>query len=354
MAEENEVKTETMDDFAKEIDHSMREIHVGDIIDGTVTGVTDSEVMVDLQYYAPGIIRAQDYSADPHFSLKEDVHPGDAVKATVLRMDDGKGNLLLSRREAIADLVWDEFKKMMDEKTETELKVTEAVKAGVVGYLNGVRAFVPASQLSLSYVENLEDFVGKTIPVRVITADKEHDRLVVGSRDLLREKRDAERAERISNIKPGLVTEGTVQSLQSYGAFVSLGDGVDGLVHISRITNKKRLKHPKEVLSVGDKVKVKITIKADRDYDFVQVVDKRAACLEPVVQTSGYRWGYYIAPKDNATNYYFDRLSKGSHVIETEYYIDRDGSYNTGICTVQCAYSPEYNGREGARMITVE
>ena len=258
MAEENEVKTETMDDFAKELDHSMREIHVGDIIDGTVTGVTDSEVMVDLQYYAPGVIRAQDYSADPHFSLKTDVHPGDAVKATVLRMDDGKGNLLLSRREAIADLVWDEFKKMMDEKTETELKVTEAVKAGVVGYLNGVRAFVPASQLSLSYVENLEDFVGKTIPVRVITADKENDRLVVGSRDLLREKRDAERAERISNIKPGLVTEGTVQSLQSYGAFVSLGDGVDGLVHISRITNKKRLKHPKEVLSVGDKVKVKV------------------------------------------------------------------------------------------------
>ena len=111
---------------------------------------------------------------------------------------------------------------------------------------------------------------------------------------------------------------------------------------------------PSGKLKVGDKVKVKITIKADRDYDFVQVVDKRAACLEPVVQTSGYRWGYYIAPKDNATNYYFDRLSKGSHVIETEYYIDRDGSYNTGICTVQCAYSPEYNGREGARMITVE
>ena len=258
MAEENEVKKETMDDFAKEIDHSMREIHVGDIIDGTVTGVTDNEVMVDLQYYAPGLIRAQDYSADPDFSLKTDVHPGDAIKATVLRMDDGKGNLLLSRREAIADLVWDEFKKMMDEKTETELKISEAVKAGVVGYLNGVRAFVPASQLSLSYVENLEDFVGKTIPVRIITADKEHDRLVVGSRDLLREKRDAERAERISNIKPGLVTEGTVQSLQSYGAFVSLGDGVDGLVHISRITNKKRLKHPKEVLSVGDKVKVKV------------------------------------------------------------------------------------------------
>lgn len=106
-------------------------------------------------------------------------------------------------------------------------------------------------------------------------------------------------------------------------------------------------------LKVGDKVKVRITVTADRDYDFVQVEDKRAACLEPVSQVSGYQWGYYLETKDNVTNYFFDHLSKGRHVVETEYYVDRTGDYTSGIATVQCAYSPEFNGREGGKTITV-
>ena len=96
-------------------------------------------------------------------------------------------------------------------------------------------------------------------------------------------------------------------------------------------------------LTVGDRIRVRITITADRDYDFVQVVDKRAACMEPVRQLSGWHSGSYCAPKDNSTNYYFDMLSKGEHVIENEYFIDRAGTYETGTCTVQCAYSPEFH-----------
>ena len=107
-------------------------------------------------------------------------------------------------------------------------------------------------------------------------------------------------------------------------------------------------------LKVGDRIVVRITVNADRDYDFVQLVDKRAACMEPVRQTSGYEYGYYCAPKDNSTNYYFDRLSKGRHVVETEYYIDRAGSYTTGSCTVQCAYAPEFSGRTGGQRLSVE
>lgn len=111
-------------------------------------------------------------------------------------------------------------------------------------------------------------------------------------------------------------------------------------------------------LKVGQKVKVRITIVADRDYDFVQVQDKRAACLEPVSQVSGYRWsnggGYYLAPQDNVTNYYFDKLSKGTHVVETEYFVDRAGDYATGLCTVVCAYAPEFSGREAALKVAVK
>ena len=98
---------------------------------------------------------------------------------------------------------------------------------------------------------------------------------------------------------------------------------------------------------VGEKVKVTLVITADRDYDFVQIMDKRAACLEPVNQLSGYQWnlGCYVSPRDNTTNFYFDRLSKGKHVVEMEYYVDRKGDYQGGTCTAKCAYSPEFGGR---------
>ncbi|MBP3880246.1 MAG: S1 RNA-binding domain-containing protein [Lachnospiraceae bacterium] len=256
---EEAAPAESMADYAGEIESSMREINVGDILEGTVVGLTDSEVTVDLQYAAEGIIRAQDYSGDPSFSLKENVHPGDVVKAAVLKLDDGNGNILLSRKAAEEELAWDNFQTLMDEKTAVDVTVKEAVKGGVVAFLNGVRAFIPASKLALEYVEDLSTFVGQTIPVYVIQAEKEGKRLVLSSRDVLRDRRAEEKANMISNLKVGLVTEGTVESLQTYGAFVGLGNGIDGLVHISQITNTKRLKHPKEMLSVGDKVKVKVT-----------------------------------------------------------------------------------------------
>ena len=109
----------------------------------------------------------------------------------------------------------------------------------------------------------------------------------------------------------------------------------------------------KEVLHVGDRVKVRITIQADRDYDFVQLIDKRAACFEPINQLSGYHWPYYCSPRDNTTNYYFDVLAKGKHIVEAEYNVDRAGRYQTGNCTVQCAYSPEFSAREKAKVLTV-
>ncbi|MBQ8711215.1 MAG: hypothetical protein IJ551_00080, partial [Prevotella sp.] len=109
-------------------------------------------------------------------------------------------------------------------------------------------------------------------------------------------------------------------------------------------------------LKVGNRVTVRLTITADRDLDFVQLQDKRAACMEPVNQLSGYVWrgGYYMTPRDNVTNYYFDRLPKGKHVIETEYYIDRAGQYETGTCTVQCAYASEYRGTTHSQTIQVK
>lgn len=274
---------ETMDDYQNELNNSMRKIEVGDLVEGTVTGISDDDVTVDLSYYAEGIIRKLDYSGDPNFSLKNDVKVGDPVKAIVLRTDDGRGNILLSRRNAMEKLAWEEFKAMKESKQDTEVKIVEVVKGGVVGFLNGIRAFVPASQLSLDYVEDLSVFKGQVIPVRVITAEQEGKKLVLSSRDILRARRNAEKAERISNIQVGLVTEGTVQSLMNYGAFVNLGSGIDGLVHISQISSEKRLKHPSEVLAVGDKVKVKVTAVKDGKISLsMKALDESAPAPKPV------------------------------------------------------------------------
>lgn len=106
-------------------------------------------------------------------------------------------------------------------------------------------------------------------------------------------------------------------------------------------------------LKIGDKVRVRLTIQADRDYDFVQIQDKRAACLEPVSQRSGYQRGCYIEQRDQAANFFFDRMAKGRHIIEAEYYVDREGDYQMGICTVQCAYASEYSGRAQGKNICV-
>lgn len=111
----------------------------------------------------------------------------------------------------------------------------------------------------------------------------------------------------------------------------------------------------KSLAKVGEKVKVTLMITADRDYDFVEIEDKRAACLEPVNQQSGYQWGMgcYVSPRDNTTNFYFDRLSKGKHVVEMEYYVDRNGEYQAGSCSARCTYSPEFSGRDIAYKLSV-
>lgn len=248
---------ETMKDYEKELEASFRTIQEGDVIKGTVIGVNEEEVTLDLKYYTQGIIKAGDMSDDPGFSIMTDVHEGDVVEASVVKMDDGQGNILLSRREANAVLAWDVLAGYMEEKKNLTVKVSEVVNAGVVAYLEGIRGFIPASHLDISYVENLEEYKGKVLEVRVITVDQEKQKLVLSAREILREKAKEEHDHKVAMIVPGTILEGTVESLQPYGAFVDLKDGLSGLVHISQIC-QRRIKKPSEVVKVGDKVKVKV------------------------------------------------------------------------------------------------
>ena len=157
---------------------------------------------------------------------------------------------------------WQEVKQLQADHAVVNVKIKEIVKGGAVAYLDELRAFIPASQLSLEYVEKLEDWVGRHIEAYIITADPENKKLVLSAKELLKERRDAEVKEKMGAFKAGQVVEGTVESLTDYGAFVELTDGGTGLLHISQISNQ-RIKHPGVVLKEGQKVKVKILSVAD-------------------------------------------------------------------------------------------
>lgn len=248
---------ESMKDYEVELEASFRKINEGDVIQGTVIDVNENEVTLDLKYYTQGIIKAEDMSNDPGFSLLDDVKIGDAIEASVVKMDDGQGNILLSKKEANEVLAWDVLERYREEKTELTVKVSEIVKAGAVAWVEGIRGFIPASQLDISYVEDLNVFQGKELTVRVITVDREKEKLVLSAKEILKEQAKEAHDHKVAMLAPGTVLEGTVESLQPYGAFVDLKDGLSGLVHISQIS-QRRIKKPSEVLKVGDQVKVKV------------------------------------------------------------------------------------------------
>lgn len=253
---------ETMKDYEAELEASFKKIEEGDILTGIVVSVDDKEIIVDLKYYAEGIIPVEDYSREPGFNVKEEVHPGDEVSATVIRKDDGNGNILLSKVEATDVLAWDKLKELKASGEVLDVVVKGVVNGGAVAYVEGVRGFIPASKLALNYVEDTNEYLNRHIQVQVIDVNKEDKKLILSAKEILREKAEEERKNKISNIQPGFVTEGIVESLQPYGAFVDLGNGVSGLVHISQIC-EKRIRKPSEVLAVGDKVKVKVTAVKD-------------------------------------------------------------------------------------------
>lgn len=258
-AEPETAPQETMDDYAQELEASFKKINEGDILTGTVIGVTETEITLDFGYYTDGLIRLEDASDDPSFSLKDRIQVGQTLSATVIRRDDGAGHILLSMKEAAAVMAWDRLRELLNSQENITVKISGVTKGGAIAYVEGIRGFIPASKLSLGYVEedDLPNWLNKTIEVRVITADEAEKRLVMSAKDILREAAEAERAKKISNVEVGLVTEGTVETIKPYGAFIDLGNGLSGLVHISQIS-QQRIKHPSVVLKEGQKVKVKV------------------------------------------------------------------------------------------------
>lgn len=172
----NEEDIPSMDEFEDQIDKSFQNVYVGDIVKGSIVGVSDTEVTLDLGSFAEGVIRANDFSSDPDFSILDDVTVGDEVSAKVIKKDDGEGNILLSKKQADFIITWDKMQEYMDNETVVTVKITKAVKGGVIAPIEGIRGFIPASQLSIRYVENLEEWEGKEVQAVLITVDESKNR----------------------------------------------------------------------------------------------------------------------------------------------------------------------------------
>ena len=254
----------SMKDYESDLERSFQVLREGDILDVTVIGISDTEVTVDLNYYTEGIIPLEECSDDPSFSIKKDMIIGDVIKAMVLDPENASGNVILSKREANRVLVWDELKEDMADGTVFDMKITEAVPAGVVGYVKGIRAFIPASQLALTYVEDTDAYVCMTVQAVIITVEKDIQKLVLSAKMIQKEKALAEKTQHIGRLSTGDIVEGTITRMESYGIFIDIGEGLTGLCHISQITNKF-IKSPKEEVKLGQTVKAKILkIEGDR------------------------------------------------------------------------------------------
>ncbi len=161
------------------------------------------------------------------------------------------------------NMAWAHVKELQKTKEDVKVKVGGMVNGGLIAYIDNIRGFIPASQISLDFVENLEEWLGKSLTVRVITCDSARKKLVLSAKAILREKKEEEKEMKRSGITKGMVLEGKVETIQPYGAFIDLGDGVSGLLHVSQIS-EKRIKTPDEVLKVGDTVKVKVIKTEDK------------------------------------------------------------------------------------------
>ncbi|MBQ3291408.1 MAG: bifunctional 4-hydroxy-3-methylbut-2-enyl diphosphate reductase/30S ribosomal protein S1 [Mogibacterium sp.] len=245
-----------MMDFMDDIEKSLRLPKPGDIIEGKVEQVMDDQVIVNMGCKKDGILRADEVVLEEGQKLSDLFKEGDDIQAKVIKSDEGEGGILLSKKRLVAVENYTELEEAMENKDVINVKLVRAVNGGVIAAYKEITGFIPMSQLSDRYVENADEFLGQNVDVRVIRVDTKRNRAVFSRKVVLVEEKRKAVAEIWSNLNVGDVVEGKVMRFTDYGAFVDIG-GVDGLLHISEISWGK-LKHPEEVLKIGDIINVKI------------------------------------------------------------------------------------------------
>ena len=236
-------------DFASQFEKTMVQIRPGQTVTGKVLLITEDEVCVSIGYKSDGLIKKSDL-------CDTDVKVGDEIEVEVVKVNDGEGNVLLSQRNIVDRKNWDEIVAKNENGEYITAVGKEAVKGGLLCSVNGIRAFVPASQLSRRYVDKIEQFVGQELKLKIIELDRAKKRIVASRKAVIEEEAAARKQEIWSKLEEGAIVKGTVRRLTDFGAFVDVG-GVDGLVHVTNLC-WGHIDHPSKVVKVGDVIDVKI------------------------------------------------------------------------------------------------
>lgn len=240
--------------FEQMLEESLVTLHTGDVVKGTVIQVVNEEVSVNLGFKSDGIIARGEFSSDPTVIPSKTVQPGDEIEVFVVRVNDGDGNVMLSRKRIEAQKGIEEIEAAYNEKAVVAGTVTSVVKGGLIAVVNGVNVFIPSSQVSNRFIEDLSVFNGQELEFNIIEVDRVKRRFIGGRKALVEQEIAAKRAALFETIQAGSRVNGTVSRLTDFGAFVDLG-GVDGLIHISEMS-WGRISNPKEVLKEGQEVEV--------------------------------------------------------------------------------------------------
>lgn len=240
--------------FEQMLEESLVTLHTGDVVKGTVIQVVNEEVSVNLGFKSDGIIARGEFSSDPTVIPSKTVQPGDEIEVFVVRVNDGDGNVMLSRKRIEAQKGIEEIEAAYNDKAVVTGTVTNVVKGGLIAVVNGVNVFIPSSQVSNRFIEDLSVFNGQELEFNIIEVDRVKRRFIGGRKALVEQEIAAKRAALFETIQAGSRVNGTVSRLTDFGAFVDLG-GVDGLIHISEMS-WGRISNPKEVLKEGQEVEV--------------------------------------------------------------------------------------------------
>ncbi len=277
----NEVNT--MEEAMKGMDaESFRIPRKGDTIRGKVVQIGTDRIVLNIGYKNDGIIPKDEVSATNNNAI-EDFKIDEEVDAFVLKTDDGDGNILLSIKRLAQFKDWDELEELYSTEKLIPVRIGEVLKGGVAAYYNEVRGFIPASHLSASYVKDMAKFTGKTLEVKIIEINKRRKRIVFSRKEIALQEHKAKMEAVWTKVVEGAVIEGEVKRIASFGVFVDVG-GFDGLIHLSELS-WGRIKSPKDVVTVGEKVTVKV-LKADKESEKISLSIKQLS-QDPWIDFNG-------------------------------------------------------------------
>ena len=256
VSENSEFDQPESQSFEQMLDESFVSLRTGDVVKGTVIQVSGSEITVNLGFKSDGIITKSEFTDDNNADLPSLVSPGDEIEVLVMRVNDGDGNVLVSKRRLEAQTNFKQLEQAFNDKSSVEGKIVDLVKGGLIANIFGNRVFVPSSQISNRYVEDLSVFKGMTLNFNILEYDRSKRRIIAGRRELASLEQKERREELYTTLEIGQKIEGKVSRITDFGAFIDLG-GVDGLVHISELA-WRRVRKVSDVLSVGEDVTVTV------------------------------------------------------------------------------------------------